>query len=387
MNENLELVEQSLSKLEHYIYNEHFEGYDPYDALTSPLFSLPFFNSNKIIRLGAQQIVKHLPINIRSLIGIKKGLNPVTLGLALQSIASLIDVFPDKKHEYITFGNDLVHRIEKLASQGYSGKCWGYDFDWQARYATIPAYCPTIVATGFITNALFLYYSVTNNTQAFELCKSATQFVLRDIKKTHFDETFCFSYSPRDSQVVYNATMKGARLLAQVYSVTQEEILAIEAEKTVQFVINKQQNDGSWTYSHGDTRTWVDNFHTGYVLDCLDEFIKLTDNNKYQLALEKGIQYYVNNFFIDKKIPKYYSNELYPIDLTAGAQSILTLLRFGYTDIAINVALYLIDEMQNNQGYFYYQKTKYFTNKISYMRWSNAWMFAALSALCKSLKK
>lgn len=386
MNHNDQIC-QSLFKLENYIQEQSYKGYDPYDALKSQLFSLPFFSSNKIARLGVQQIVKRLPFNIRPLLGIKKGLNPVTLGLALQSIASLIEAFPDKRQEYITIGNDLVYEIELLASQGYSGKCWGYDFDWQARYATISAYSPTIVATGFITNALFLYYRVTNNLQAFELCKNATKFVLCDIKRTYFDETFCFSYSPKDTQVVYNATMKGARLFAQVYSVTHEEILAVEAEKTVQFVINKQQQDGAWTYSHGDTRTWVDNFHTGYVLDCLDEFINLTDNKKYQIFLEKGIQYYVNNFFINKKIPKYYSNELYPIDLTAGAQSILTLLRFGYTDIAINVALYLIDEMQNNQGYFYYQKTKYFTNKISYMRWSNAWMYAALSALCKSLKK
>ena len=28
----------------------------------------------------------------------------------------------------------------------------------------------------------------------------------------------------------------------------------------------------------------------------------------------------------------------------------------------------------NNKKYFYYQITKYFTNKIEYMRWSQAWM-------------
>ncbi len=35
--------------------------------------------------------------------------------------------------------------------------------------------------------------------------------------------------------------------------------------------------------------------------------------------------------------------------------------------------------MQSPEGYFYYQKRKYLTNKISYMRWSQAWIFYGLT--------
>ena len=38
-----------------------------------------------------------------------------------------------------------------------------------------------------------------------------------------------------------------------------------------------------------------------------------------------------------------------------------------------------IRHMQDPSGYFYYQKHRFYTNKISYMRWSNAFMFNALS--------
>ena len=37
--------------------------------------------------------------------------------------------------------------------------------------------------------------------------------------------------------------------------------------------------------------------------------------------------------------------------------------------------------MQSPQGYFYYQKRRCYTNRISYMRWSQAWMFYAISLL------
>jgi len=35
--------------------------------------------------------------------------------------------------------------------------------------------------------------------------------------------------------------------------------------------------------------------------------------------------------------------------------------------------------MWSKKGYFYYQKHRFYTNKISYMRWSQAWMLLAIS--------
>ncbi len=377
-----EQIKVALQRLEGYIRNESYRGFDPYDALQSPLFALPILRSNKIARLAAQQVLRRLPFNIRSLLGIQKGYNSVTLGLSLQAISSLLMVNPQKKEALRNEGNRLISEIELLSSaKSFSGHCWGYDFAWQARYAAIPANCPTVVATGIVTNALFEYYKCTSDPRAFELCESAVKFVLSDLRRTVEGETFCFSYSPFDTQKVYNATMKGARLLAQVYSVTGEKKLCQEAEKTMSFVVNNQRPDGSWAYSLGDARTWVDNFHTGYLLDCLDECITITGRREFVPNLEKGVSYYLSNFFVDNRIPKYYSNSVFPIDLTAGGQAILTLVRFGQLETAVSVALYLIDQMQDPGGFFYYRKNRFLTNKISYMRWSNAWMYAALSNL------
>ena len=33
----------------------------------------------------------------------------------------------------------------------------------------------------------------------------------------------------------------------------------------------------------------------------------------------------------------------------------------------------------DRRNYFYYQKTRWYTNRIDYMRWSQAWMFYALA--------
>jgi len=48
---------------------------------------------------------------------------------------------------------------------------------------------------------------------------------------------------------------------------------------------------------------------------------------------------------------------------------------------AVAVFEWALKNLRDKQGYFYYQKYPYFTNKISYMRWSQAWMLMALATL------
>ena len=208
---------------------------------------------------------------------------------------------------------------------------------------------------------------------------------MHDLNKTVEGETFCYSYSPLDRQVVLNATMKGARLLAQVYSVNGDKRLIEEARKTVEFVVKKQQPSGAWAYAtkKGDARTWADNFHTGYVLDCLDDYQKYSGDRSFEEALQKGLAYYEANFFENGEMPKYYDQSLYPIDATAVAQSILTLTRFGKMELATRVVNWTLKHMQDESGYFYYQRTRRGVNKIPYMRWSSAWMFVALTKFLK----
>ena len=84
--------------------------------------------------------------------------------------------------------------------------------------------------------------------------------------------------------------------------------------------------------------------------------------------------------------PRYFHNRTYPIDIHSVAQSIITLLAFRDFD-AINVELahivanWAMENMWDREGYFYYQVQPFYKNRISYMRWSQAWMLLALSTL------
>lgn len=376
-----EIIIKSISLLENYILKEKYHGYDPYDALKSPIFKYSFLN-NRHFRLIIQRIIRRAPFNFRCILRIPKGYNPVTLGLSLQAFSYLAASFPENKIFYTEKIDFLLSELNRLSSKGYSGICWGYDFDWESRYSTFPAFTPTSVATGFIANALFENFKLFNNQTSLDYFKSSVNFIINDLNKI-YDKygNFCYSYSPLDKQVVFNASMKASRLLAQAYSIIKDKSLILEANKAIGFVMSHQRNDGAWIYSKGDSRKWVDNYHTAYILDCLKDYEFYTNDTTYQSNFELGLRYYLENFFSEGFIPKFYDKKIYPIDSTAVAQSIISLIKFGYLDKAIQVALWAIRNMQSSDGFFYFRKYKYYTIKISYMRWSNSWMLLALSYL------
>ena len=91
----------------------------------------------------------------------------------------------EEKEFYLNEIKSLLDILVNLSSKGYSGFCWGYNFDWEARYTKIPAYTPTIVATGLITNGLFVYYKAYSDKSVKEILISSAKFVLNDLNRTY----------------------------------------------------------------------------------------------------------------------------------------------------------------------------------------------------------
>jgi hypothetical protein len=381
-----EQISRSLFLLLSYMEEQQFKGFDPYDGLTSPVFQLPILKSQHKLRFLAQQSVKRSPVNLRPLLGIKKRLNPVTIGLALQSYAQLYSA--DPKPAYKEKALHCIQQLKTLKAKNYSGACWGYDFPWEARYASIPAYEPTVVATGIITHGLFHAYKTWDIKEAGDLVVSAAEFVLHDLYRSiDPDQSICFSYSPFDKEKVFNASMKGVRLLAQAYSITSNEELKSTATAAVNWVMKYQNSEGAWIYSQRETGKWIDNYHTGYILDCLSEFIRHTNDSTHQQGMDKGISFYLRHFLEADGQPRFYDKQAWPVDCTAAGQTLLTLQRFGQMELAKKTACWMIREMQDPKGYFYFRKFERHTEKTSFMRWSNAWMLAGLSALQQPTNK
>lgn len=365
-----------------YLKKEAYKGYDPYDGLNSPIIQNTPLGKSRFVRLAWIQLFKRLPFNLRPFVGIKKEYNPKGLGLFLNGYCNLYKM--DPKEAYLKEIKFLIQEIQSLKSEGYSGACWGYNFDWQARAFFQPKGTPTVVATTFISYALLDAYDILKDESLLNTARSACDFVLKDLNRTPgIDDTFAWSYSPLDHTQVFNATLLGARLLSRVYSYTGEKHLMEEAEKTVRYVCNHQQENGAWAYSNLSFHQWIDNFHTGYNLECIYEYQKYSGDQKFQSYIDKGLAYYLNTFFTEEGICKYYNNSVFPIDIHAPAQFIATMYRMGILEehraLADKILNWVEKHMKSKEGYYYYQKKKYFNSKVPYIRWAQSWMFYALT--------
>jgi rhamnogalacturonyl hydrolase YesR len=378
-----EKIKEAFVRLSGYCEKEGYKGYDPYDGLNSSLFrSIPFIRSSRLFRLAWIQFFKRSPLNLRPITGVEKGYNPKALGLFLSGYCNLQKY--DPRDEYLQKIKFFGEKIDELQNRNYSGSCWGYNFDWQARAFFQPANTPTVVATTFVGCALLDAWEITGNRKYLDMARSACDFILQDLNRTTDpNKTFAFSYSPLDRSVVYNASLLGSRLLSRVYSITSEKDLIGPARKSVEFCCSHQHPDGSWSYGLQPFHKWIDNFHTGYNLECISDFIKFTGENQFRQNVERGFQYYINNFFTEEGIPKYYNNSIYPVDIHCTSQLVITLSRLGryreFRDLAEKVLNWTIDNMQSDKGFFYYQVNKYFSSRIPYMRWAQAWMFYSLA--------
>ena len=192
-------IDKSAELLLEYCEQEQFKGWDPYDGLNSRVFKSLGLNRVPFFRLAWIQLFKRNPFNLRRLLLVPKGYNPKGIGLFLSGYSKLLLAVDKANSQEVEKLKSKVHSLAKLLislqSQGYSGACWGYDFDWEARNAKIPAYQPTVVATGIITNALFVAYQNTGHKEAASLIESAANFIVNDLKRTYKDDKRIYEYT------------------------------------------------------------------------------------------------------------------------------------------------------------------------------------------------
>jgi len=390
----LHRVKDSLSRLEEYCRREEFKGWDPYDGLNSRVFkAIPFLRHWDFARLAWIQLFKRNPVNLRRLVLIPKGVNPKGIALLLSGYCNILGYHRLSGSKDFGDERELLDRIKGLADLLISlrsplnahASSWGYNFDWQARRLFLfPTGTPTVVVTSFCASALLSAYETTKDDEYQSVALSSSDFVLNDLHRTPKEKGFIFSYSPLEgNNTVYNASLLGTKLLSECYHYTGSSVHLEVARESALACTSAQNSDGSWYYGELPVQQWIDSFHTGYNLEALVTYQSITGDTSFSDAIEKGFDYYLNNFFLPDGTPKYYHNRTYPVDIHSPAQLIVTLCRSGRLDqhhaLAERVLEWTIRNMQDYSGYFYYQKHRLYTNKISYMRWSNAFMFNALS--------
>jgi hypothetical protein len=367
-----------------YCRANQWAGFDPYDALNSRRFTAVPLLRFKLPRLVLTQALKRSPIDVRRWLLIPKTQNAKAMALFLRASLQLAaaGLIPSKD-DLVPF---LVDRLAALRSPDSPYWCWGYSFPWQTRTIVVPTATPNLVCTSFVANALLDAYEQRRNSRCLEMAVNAAEYMLAELYWSE-GNLVGFSYPlPTRRLQIHNANFLGAALLCRVYRATGENKFLEPALRVACHSVSMQHEDGGWFYGEEPAQRWIDNFHTGYNLGALRAIGKYAGTDEFEPQIRRGFDFYREHFLREDGAPRYFHDRTYPIDIHCVAQSILTLLEFRDLD-ARNVALahsvfnWAVKHMWDQRGYFYYRVLRLCTIRTSYMRWSQAWMLLALSAL------
>ncbi len=387
--------EQIYNQLFAWCERENFAGYDPFDGLNSRIFQATPLKHLAFARLAWLQMVKRSARNLRPLLKIEKGVN--AKGIALFALSELSRFRATQNEKHKQNAKDLLETLVglkiRLKTQDSRLKtAFGYNFDWQNRTFFAPKGTPTIVPTAFAARALLEAYEVFKDEKYLETAKQVCEFITQDLNR--IDETtdeVCFSYTPLDKNVIFNASLLSGECLANVGKLTNNQEYLNLAAKIARYVVQRQRADGAWVYGAKSFQGWVDNFHTAYILLSLHRLQKLIPSlqSETESSIKQGLNYWLDNFFLADGTPKYYDQETFPIDIHSGAVAIVALCELKELDerclpLAKKVANWVFGNMRDAEGFFYYQKRKNGVVKTPFIRWGQAWMSYAISRLLES---
>jgi len=376
---DLRAVTARMHRLRAYVEKADYAGYDPFDALNSPF--LKWVSSpSKWMRIACTQFLRRCPVDLRRMLGIRKGHNPKGIGLFLWGYARLYAM--ERKPEYRERIAHLLDLLEASRSRGWSGYCWGYNFDWQNTKMWTPKYTPTIVNTAFIGHALLDTYRFCGIDRALDMAVQTKDFICSNLARHEEGDRLCFSYTPLDRTYVHNANLLGASLLIRLYRICEDRVLEELALASLRYGLYHQREDGAWYYGQFDLMRYVDSFHTGFNLQALQYFIRQGYGAYCRENYDRGLQYYIDHFFLPDGMAKYYDNRVFPVDIHSPCQAIVVLSDSLGDDTGLSerIVRWMFQHMWSHKGYFYFRKGRLYTNKICYMRWSQAWAFHALTS-------
>lgn len=372
---------QSIQSLAAWVESRNYKGYEPFDALLSPLRRLAF--GKNLAERVLLQAIRQSPVNLRPLIGIKP--HESSMGRGCMASGYLNMYRTTGESEYLDKAVGCLEWLIQNKSPFFKECTWGHHFDWVSRAGPHPMYMPTIVWTSLIGHSFLDAFEITGKRMYSDVVTSICRWIL-SLPREKTEKGTCLSYVSFRQDSIHNSNMLGASILARHGALHGDRENLNVAEEAMVYSCERQLPEGGWYYGELPMHRWIDSFHTAYNLDSLKCYLEYTNTDRFKMNLQKGYRYYRQTFFEDSGCPRYYDQRTYPVDIQCASQAISTLTAFADYDgtslrQAVRVARWTIDEMRDRSGFFYYRRLPGITVRTPMFHWGQATMFKALTHL------
>ncbi len=285
----------------------------------------------------------------------------------------------------------LVPELLSMASDKSHGLGWGMNFDWYTRGNIIPANTPSNTQTSYVYEFFSDLLAITNDDRLEGYLRRIAEHVFGDYREMSHGDSIACSYFTTDNRIVVNANSYRMLMLCDAGYRFDNPDYTKKGLATLNYVISKQNPDGSWPYS--EEEPFVDNYHTCFVLRNLLKTRAVIGKNHSRLetAIDNGLKYYFAHLFDQRglpisrsvgsqiKIPAYDSYDF--------AESLNLLSEFKLDRALMTGILeFVLANLLTKEGWFRFRIFPFFNAKgIPYMRYANSAMFVALTNILKLL--
>jgi len=384
-------IYDSILRLSEWLEKNEYRGYDTFDGLSSKLL-FPLTFGNRYLQIVLQQGVRRFPINLRPFIGIETSYSSKGMGFLARGFIRMAETTGDP-----SWGEKAKFCLQWLVENqeaGYPGPSWGNHFEYVSRSGRIRHGVPTVVWTSLIGQAFLDGYDFFRNDEYLQVAVDICEHVLNHWSLFPHGDSVCIGYTPDAKMAgVHNANTLGAAILGRTYAYTGNEAYKDLARKALLYSAERQLPNGAWYYGEASNLHWVDNFHTGYVLDCYKHYADGTGDRQFQPVMMHGYEFWKKTFFLPDGTPRYYDFKTLPLDIQCCSQAVDTLIFYSDLDpgalpLALKVAQWTIANMQDRDGHFYYRRyAPWIVNKTPTLHWGQATMMCALGGLYGRISK
>lgn len=366
-----------------------YRGHEKHDGLNSPLL-MRVCGGNRLARLVAIQAVMRSPVDLRRWLAVAPHQNSKGLALFAQAWMDLADLLPSDPRPSEQ-AREVLERllVTRSASTPSGGRAWGYAYPWQDPGFYAAAGTPNAVVTSFVCEALLDAHARDRDPRWLAAVDQAVVFFVHDlVRLKDTPDELCLSYMPLPMRMrVMDVSILIASVLARHARANGSDQHMPMARRLLRYVLRQQTDYHAWWYTDppGDSRIRHDNYHTGFILDALWRWMQVTGENEHAESYWAGLEYYRRKLFSDAGEPYWMNDQRFPYDVHGAAQGILTFARHAdrYPGFAHRIATWTLANLYHPEGRFHYQKRRWHTRRLTFMRWCNGWMSRALAVLLK----
>jgi hypothetical protein len=374
-------LEDSVARAMAWVERHDYRAYEPADGNSSLLF--PLTGGQVFPMRILQQVVLRAPFHIRPWIGVRA--HESSIGRGYMAWGYLLMHRRRPSPELRSKAEACLQWLMVNRAAGYDEHCWGDPYDYATRNGRRPYGEPLLIWSALIGQMFLDAADILADDRYLDVAHSVGRWMQR-LPSERTATGVCLSYNAYSQSSIHNSNAMGAAFLARLGATVGSQALQELAREAMLYTASRQLEDGSWWYAEAAKYHWVDNFHTGYNLSALQVYERASGDRSFHDGLVRGMAFFTKHFFEVDGRPRYFHNQLSPIDIQCASQAIDTLTALSDLSdeclpLATRVADWTVREMQAPDGHFYYRDLGWTKVRTPMLHWGQGTMIKAIASL------